>query len=144
MLEKLMELWGKDSKIDKSSLDNESLRISELHNKYFKIYLGISKKKRQLKSDYFKLLNIKKRYYLGTMDKMELEERGWIPFNIKVTTSQLQPYLDSDNDLIELSLQLGEVEDEIEYCKSILDMVIKRGFQINNAIDFIKFQNGLS
>lgn len=144
MLEELIELWAKDSKIDKSSLDNESLKISELHNKYFKIYLKISKRKRNSKAEYYKLLNIKKRYYLGTMDKLELEERGWTPFNLKVAQTQLQPYLDSDQDLIKLSLELGEMDDEIEFCKSILDMVIKRGFQINNAIDFIKFQNGLS
>ena len=144
MIEELMELWGKDSKIDKSSLDNESLKISELHNKYFKIYLKISKRKRIQKADYYKLLNLKKRYYLGTMDKQEIEEKGWVPFNLKVAQTQLQPYLDSDQDLVKMSLELGEIDDQIEFCKSILDMVIKRGFQINNAIDFIKFQNGLS
>lgn len=143
-LDELKDLWTKDSKIDKSELSNESLKIPELHNKYFKIFLDISKKKRQTKSDYLKLLNVKKKYYLGTMDKNELEERGWVPFNLKVTMTQLQPYIDSDNDLIELSLKIGDIDDELDYCKSIIDMINKRGFQINNAIDFIKFQNGIS
>lgn len=102
----------------------------------------MSKTKRQLKTQYYQALNLKKRYYLGLLDKSELEENNLEPFPLKVTQTQLQPYLDSDKSLVEISIKLGEVEDSIEFVKSILEMISKRGFQIKNAIDFILFQNG--
>jgi hypothetical protein len=141
-IDEVKELWKKDSVIDKTELDNESLKISQLHSKYFNIYLQMSKTKRQLKTQYYQALNLKKRYYLGLLDKSELEENNLEPFPLKVTQTQLQPYLDSDKSLVEISIKLGEVEDSIEFVKSILEMISKRGFQIKNAIDFILFQNG--
>lgn len=141
-IDEVKELWKKDSVIDKTELDNESLKISQLHSKYFNIYLQTSKTKRHLKTQYYQALNLKKRYYLGLLDKSELEENNLEPFPLKVTQTQLQPYLDSDKSLVEISIKLGEVEDSIEFVKSILEMISKRGFQIKNAIDFILFQNG--
>lgn len=141
-IDEVKELWKKDSTIDKTELDSESLKISQLHSKYFNIYLQFSKTKRQFKTEYYQNLNLKKRYYLGLLDRTELEENNLEPFPLKVTQTQLQPYLDSDKSLIEISVKLGEVEDSIEFVKSILEMISKRGFQIKNAIDFILFQNG--
>jgi hypothetical protein len=38
-LEEIESLWEQDSKIDRTDLDNESLKIPMLHSKYYKIYL---------------------------------------------------------------------------------------------------------
>ena len=40
-LEKLQEMWEKDSKIDPDNLHTESLNIPSLHAKYFEIYNDI-------------------------------------------------------------------------------------------------------
>ena len=37
-LEEILESWSKDSKIDNTELDKESLKIPSLHNKYLKMY----------------------------------------------------------------------------------------------------------
>ena len=37
-LEEIQESWSSDSKIDDTELDNESLKIPELHHKYFRIF----------------------------------------------------------------------------------------------------------
>ena len=37
-LEKLQEMWEKDSKIDRDNLHEESLNIPSLHAKYFELY----------------------------------------------------------------------------------------------------------
>ena len=34
-LEEIQESWSSDSQIDDTELDNESLKIPELHHKYF-------------------------------------------------------------------------------------------------------------
>ena len=41
-LEKLQEMWEKDSKIDPDNLHNESLNIPVLHAKYHELYNNIS------------------------------------------------------------------------------------------------------
>ena len=37
-LEEIQKLWSSDSQLDDSQLDNESLKIPELHHKYFRIF----------------------------------------------------------------------------------------------------------
>ena len=37
-LDKLQEMWEKDSKIDRDNLHDESLNIPSLHAKYFELY----------------------------------------------------------------------------------------------------------
>ena len=44
-IEDIMEMWREDSHIDDKDLDNESLKIPNLHQKYLDIY---SKEKRKL------------------------------------------------------------------------------------------------
>jgi len=44
-IEDIMKMWGEDSHIDDKDLDNESLKIPNLHQKYLNIY---SKEKRKL------------------------------------------------------------------------------------------------
>ena len=40
-LDKLQEMWEKDSKIDRDNLHEESLNIPSLHAKYFELYNNI-------------------------------------------------------------------------------------------------------
>ena len=37
-IEEIMEMWGEDSHIDDTDLDNESLNIPNVHQKYLDIY----------------------------------------------------------------------------------------------------------
>ena len=37
-LEDIQTIWGKDSQIDGEKLDYESIKIHQLHNKYYIIY----------------------------------------------------------------------------------------------------------
>ena len=38
-IESIFKLWDEDSKIDATQLQYESLKIPQLHNKYYKIYI---------------------------------------------------------------------------------------------------------
>ena len=88
------------------------------------------------------MLALKRRYYLGLMDKKELEERGWEPCSLKITNTTMQLHLDTDNELCNSAATLTEIEDFCDFLKSIITTVSNRGFHIKNSIDFQKFQNG--
>ena len=41
-LEQIQEMWEKDSKIDPDNLHDESLKIPQLHSKYYTLYNTIT------------------------------------------------------------------------------------------------------
>ena len=79
-LEEIESLWSQDCRVDKTNLDQESLHISELHNKYYKIFIRekMTLKQQECDLDFYKQL--KREYYNGTLSQEELKENGWLPF----------------------------------------------------------------
>ena len=141
-LETLEEMWSIDSKIDRSSLDAESLKIPELHQKYYKLYL---REKFQFKSDenmYNQFFKLKHEYYTGKLSSEELKEFGWEPFQF-VLKGDLQIYLDADKEICERLLKLEIQKEKIRFLESIIENLNRRSFSIKNAIEFIKFSNGI-
>ena len=93
-LEEIEAFWEQDSKIDRTDLDSESLKIPSLHAKYYKLYL---REKVQLKAEeqvYKQFHKIKHEYYTGKLSKSELEEYQWEPFQF-VLKNDLQVYMEA-------------------------------------------------
>lgn len=140
-LEEIEALWEQDSKIDRTDLDNESLKIPMLHSKYYKIYL---REKVQLKAEdqeYKIFYKLKHEYYTGKMSKQELDEHGWEPFQF-VLKNDLHVYIDADKDIAERLLKLQVQREKVDLLENIIKTLNGRGFLIKNAIDFIRFTSG--
>lgn len=142
-LESIFELWEQDSKIKREDLGDESLKISTLHSKYHKIYtqerLTLRKYEYELKQ-----LKLDKYEFFTQGPTKETVERGWkLPPIGKVIRSDVDKYIDADQDNIDLSLRIGLQHEKIELLESILKTIHNRGFHIKNAIDFIKFTSGV-
>jgi len=140
-LEEIESLWEQDSKIDRTDLDNESLKIPMLHSKYYKIYL---REKIQLKSEeleYKQFYKLKHEYYNGKLSQEDLKDLGWEPFQF-VLKNDLQVYIDADKDVITKLLKLQVQREKVELLESIIKTLNGRGFLIKNAIDFIRFTSG--
>lgn len=140
-LEEIEALWEQDSKIDRTDLDNESLKIPLLHSKYYKIYL---REKIQLKAEeqtYKQFYKLKHEYYTGKLSQEDLNEYGWEPFQF-VLKNDLQVYIDSDKDISDKLLKLQVQREKVELLENIIKTLNGRGFLIKNAIDFIRFTSG--
>lgn len=140
-LEEIEALWEQDSKIDRTDLDNESLRIPTLHSKYYKIYL---REKVQLKAEeqeYKIYYKTKHEYYTGKLSKEELDQYGWEPFQF-VLKNDLQVYVDADKDIAERLLKIQVQREKVDLLENIIKTLNGRGFLIKNAIDFIRFTSG--
>ena len=142
-IEEIEELWSKDSKIDRTDLANESLKIPELHNKYYKIYLQERVLLKKYETELDKLKLAKRRHLDGKMDLEELKEHGWKQQQEIIVQKDLSLHIDADDDIIKCKLKLGIQSEKVEYLRSILDRVNKRSFTIKNAIEFIKFTQGI-
>ena len=88
-LEDIQTIWAKDAQIDGEKLDSESIKIPQLHNKYYIIY---SDERLRLKSFQFemdKITKLKREYFGGRMDKEELDKLGWVPFPFKLLKNDI-------------------------------------------------------
>ena len=141
--EELQAQIEKDLSFDETQLDTESLRIPQLHNKYLKHLYSEKLTIKKLRNDMGELLRLKHEYYTGKMDETSLKERGWEPFQLRVLRNDIDMYLDADKDVIKLRGRIQLQEERVDYIEAIVKGIANRGWVIRNAIDFIKFRNGV-
>lgn len=141
-LEEIQSLWEEDSQIDRTELGEESLKISKLHNKYFKIFSNERLSLRKLEMDYKSLYKLKYQYYQGILSDEEYKELGWEPFQLKVLKQDIPVYIEGDADIININLRIGLQSEKVSYVESIIKSLANRGYQIKNVIEWEKFKVG--
>tara|TARA_E500000178_G_scaffold226618_1_gene223464 strand:+ start:427 stop:855 length:429 start_codon:yes stop_codon:yes gene_type:complete len=138
-LEELQELVDKDLKINESELDLESLKTPQLHNKYLKHYNNFKLLMTRAESDYKILKRVKWEYYTGKASPEVYKQK---PFNLKIMKSDLDKYLDSDEDLIKSKQKIEYLETVVNYLDRTLKIISGRDWQIRNSIEWRKFTSG--
>ena len=135
-------LWAKDSVIDETNLVGESKKIPQLHSKYYNLFYNEVLRVKKLKADYKELERLKREYYDGSMAEEDLKEQGWKPFRLKVLRNDVDKYIQSDKDIIKLSLTIDFHTANSNYLEDIIRTLHSRNFIIKNMIDMLKFQAG--
>ena len=143
-LEDILSEWTKDSKIDNTELDKESLKIPALHNKYLKMYTLENLKLKRMMHEFKDLERDKFEYYSGKMCQEDLTERGWNQFDHKLLKQDIPRYLESDRELITILLKIDYQREKVETIKSIMSSINGRSFNISNAIKWQQFLNGIN
>ena len=143
-LEEIQVLWNEDKIINIADLGHESVNIPLIHDKYLKIYIDERVRLKGLEFESAKLIKLKANYYLGELGEEELNKLGWDQFLGRITKTQttiLNQYMEADNDIIEVKQRLILIQEKVNYLDSIIKMLNSRGFQIKNALDWLKFSN---
>ena len=138
--EALLEMWEKDSSIDKSRLDDESVSIPSLHHKYLTVYMDLKAKKIAFTHKLEDLKKDKELYYSGqaTADVYKAK-----PFDLKLKTrGGIEKHVNTDPEVVKLMQRIEYMDVLIEGTSHILTQIQWRGNNIKNAIAFIKFQSG--
>ena len=141
-LEDIQELWHRDSEIDYTELGTESIRIPLIHDKYLKIFIDERIRLKGVEFELSKIVRTKTEYYSGKMSQEELEKRGWEQYLGRLLKNEMANYIESDDDVIKLKQQLVVLQEKVNYLDSVIRMINNRGFQIKNALDWLKFTNG--
>ena len=142
-LDDIRNMWSLDAKIDSTELSHESLRIPSLHSKYYGIFTEERLRLRKYETDMKKLRLEKFEFYTQGPTKETLE-RGWtLPPVGRVIKSEVNNYIDADDDIIHLTLKIGIQQEKIEMLESVIRTLNNRGYLIKNAIDFEKFKTGM-
>ena len=140
-LEKLQQMWEKDSKIDVDNLHIESLNTPSLHAKYFEIHNNILLLKKKAEQQKKNIRHQKYEYYSGKADPDVYIEN---PFPKKIRDKDtLQKYMDADESFSQISLKVEYYDVLLNYLQDILKMIHNRTYQIKNAIEYQRFASGL-
>ena len=139
-LEQIQEMWERDSQIDPDNLHDESLKIPQLHSKYYTLYNTITLLREKARETYNRVRLERYNYYTG---KAPAEVYVEDPFPYKVRDKEaLQRYLDADEKLNKADLKIRYYDVELKFLEEIIKTVANRTFQIKNAIEWQRFQAG--
>ena len=130
-----------DLKVDNEHLDTESLKNQEIKAKYLDIKSTYELVLFRAKGEYKRIYRDKWEYYGGKADAKIYVSK---PFDIKVLKTDLSVYITSDEDIIDAENKIGYLETVVDYIKGVIKSVDNRGWDIKNAIEWKKFEAGVT
>ena len=141
-LEKIQEMWERDSHIDPDNLHDESLKIPQLHSKYYTIYNTITLMREKARDSYNRIRLERYNYYTG---KAPAEVYAAEPFPYKVREKDaIQRHMDADEKLNKVNMKIKYYDTTLKYLEEIIRIISNRTYQIKNAIEWNKFQAGFN
>ena len=139
-LEQIQEMWEKDSHIDPDNLHDESLKIPQLHSKYYTLYNTITLLREKAREQYSKVRLERYNYYTG---KATAEVYAEEPFPYKVREKDaIQRHLEADDKMNKVDMKIKYYDVMLKFLEEIIRAVSNRTYQIKNAIEWNKFQAG--
>ena len=130
----------KDLEVDDETLDKESYKNQELYAKYLDHKTNFELLLYKAKGDYKILFKDKWEYYGGKADAKIYETK---PFDLKVLKTDLNIYIESDEDIIKLEHKIAYLETTIKYIDGVLRSIQSRGRDIKKAISWKQFEAGM-
>ena len=139
-LEQIQEMWEKDSKIDPDNLHDESLKIPQLHSKYYTLYNTITLLRERAREQYAKVRLERYNYQTG---KATAEVYAEEPFPYKVREKDaIQRHLEADDKMNKVDMKIKYYDIMLKFLEEVIRAVSNRTYQIKNAIEWNKFQAG--
>jgi hypothetical protein len=139
-LEQIQEMWEKDSRIDPDNLHDESLKIPQLHSKYYTLYNTITLLRERSREQYAKVRLERYNYYTG---KATAEVYAEEPFPYKVREKDaIQRHLEADDKMNKVDMKIKYYDIMLKFLEEIIRNISGRTYQIKNAIEWNKFQAG--
>ena len=141
-IDEVLQMWTADANIDRTEPGKALLDIPKLHSKYLNILSSHRLLAKEAEFNYNKWRKLKWEYYTGRLDEEELRERGWAPFPYTLK-SEINTYLDSDDDLNKYSANKIMHDEIVDLCTAILKELNSRTFQLRDYIGWQKFIQGI-
>ena len=141
-LEKIQEMWEKDSVIDPDNLHDESLKIPQLHSKYYTVYNTITLLREKARTNYNTIRLERYNYYTGKADP-EVYEKDPFPYKVR-DKDAIQRHMEADERLTAADLKIRYYDTMLKFLEEIIKLIANRTFQIKNAIEWHKFQSGFN
>ena len=123
-LEQIQEMWQKDSVIDPDNLHDESLKIPQLHSKYYTIYNTITLLREKARESYNRIRLERHNYYTG---KAPAETYVEEPFPYKVREKDaIQRHMDADEKMSAINMKIKYYDVILKFLEEIIRNVSNR------------------
>ena len=140
-LEELKQESYKDLPVKNvENIDQESFYHQEIKAKWLDYKSRFELLLARSKGDYQVLYREKWEYYGGKSDAKVYAAK---PFDLKVLKTDLQIYISSDSDIIELSNKIAYLETTIKFIDGVIKSIDNRGWDIKHAITWKQFEAGM-
>jgi hypothetical protein len=125
---------------DLEHIDQESFKNQMIKQKWLDFKADFELLLIKAKTDHQQMYRQKWEYYGGKADAKIYAAK---PFDIKVMKTDLQMYIQSDDDILRLQNKIGYYDSCLDYCKGVIKSIDNRGWDIRNATDWKKFEAGM-
>ena len=139
-LEQIQSMWEKDSKVDDVMLDQASLKIPQLHQKYLSLHSNFSLLLKKARQQHKKLSHNKWLYYSGKAAPEEYEDK---PFNYKVMKSDVPNWVAVDDDIMKIEMKIEYYTETLDVLSEIIKQIHQMSYNIRNAINWRTFTGGV-
>jgi hypothetical protein len=139
-----LDAWSADAKLSPDELDADARNVPLLHAKWWRYYVTERLTFRKLELEYKTLYRQKYDWYAGKMDDDERIALQWEPQPLRLRqTGDISRHLDADPDIQRANTRRAYVEETLRFLEDVIKAINKRGFDIKNSIDFLKFKMGV-
>ena len=138
-LEKIQEMWAKDSVIDDVMLDQASLFIPQLHSKYISLHSEFSLLLKKAKQELNRTTHLRTLYYSGRGTPEMYEDT---PFDHKLIRSEVPSWVAVDESVNKVEMKVALYETTLSVLSDILKQIHQLSFNIKNTIEWRRFVNG--
>lgn len=142
-IEEIMDEWKLDTSVNKLKLDEELIKVPQIHSKYLAYFVEFKSKRAKALNELNAMKNIKRRYYRGEFTKDDLYNYGWNQWQgLKPGSAELNQLFEQDADLNELEVKLELYNTVLASIEYIMKSINSRGYELRTLLDYIKFMEG--
>lgn len=136
----IQEMWKRDSVIDQVMLDEASLKIPQLHQKYLVLLNEFNLLRKKKRQELKRMEHKKWLYYSGKAEPEDYEDE---PFNHKVMKSDVPAWVSVDEKVNAIEMKLEYYNEIVDTLQEILRQINQMSYNIKNAIQWRTFTNGV-
>ena len=125
---------------DQERLDQESYKNQNIKPKWLEYRTKYDQLLIMSKANHQKMYREKWEYYGGKADAKVYVAK---PFDLRVLKTDLQMYINSDEEILALQGKISYYESIIKYIDGIIKSIDNRGWDIRNATEWKKFEAGM-
>jgi len=138
-LEKILEMWSEDCKIDDVMLDESSIKIPQLHSKYIALHSQFKLLLEKSQQEKRKVYHFKKLYYSGKDIESAYENA---PLEHKILKSDVPHWVEVDEMYLKVEEKIANYETILSTLSDILKQINQMNFNISNAVKWRIFASG--
>jgi hypothetical protein len=135
--------WAADAVISADALDADARRVPMLHAKWWRFYTEERLSYRKLDFELQTLRHHKHEWFSGKMVDEERLALKWPPQPKLIRKrEEIDRHVTADPDVMTLAMARAVLEETLHFLEDVIKSINKRGYDIKNAIDFLRFKMG--